>query len=55
MKGDDDDGSSQKALLIGDYTHPDWHPLQGVDAEISRIFQDTITVQCSENRNIFAS
>lgn len=28
----------KKALLLGDYTHPDWHPLQGVDAEISRIF-----------------
>ena len=28
----------KKALLLGDYTHPDWHPLQDVDAEISRIF-----------------
>lgn len=42
----------KKALLLGDYTHPDWHPLQGVDAEISRIFHDTMTVQCSENRNM---
>ncbi|MCM3128390.1 MULTISPECIES: ThuA domain-containing protein [unclassified Paenibacillus] len=42
----------KKALLLGDYTHPMYHPLQGVDAEISHILQEVMTVQCSENRNL---
>ncbi|WP_454193457.1 ThuA domain-containing protein [Paenibacillus sp. Marseille-Q7038] len=44
--------SRKKVLLLGDYTHPMYHPLQGVDAEVSRILQDEMTVQCSENRNL---
>ncbi|MDO7906451.1 ThuA domain-containing protein [Paenibacillus sp. JX-17] len=42
----------KKTLLLGDYTHPDFHPLQGVDAEISHILSDWSTVSCSENRKM---
>ncbi|MDO3410147.1 ThuA domain-containing protein [Saccharibacillus sp. CPCC 101409] len=43
----------KKALLIGNYTYPEYHPLQGVDTEVSLILQDILSVQCSENRNMF--
>jgi type 1 glutamine amidotransferase len=42
----------RKALLLGDYSYPEFHPLQGVDEEISHILQDWMTVQCSENRKM---
>lgn len=45
--------NKKRALLIGDYTHPKFHPLQGVDEEITRILQDVLTVQCSENKQMF--
>ncbi|GIP21851.1 ThuA domain-containing protein [Paenibacillus sp. J22TS3] len=45
--------NKKKALLIGDYTHPKFHPLQGVDAEITHALQDYLTVQCSENNHMF--
>ncbi|MBP2001874.1 type 1 glutamine amidotransferase [Paenibacillus shirakamiensis] len=45
--------NKKKALLIGDYTHPKFHPLQGVDAEITHTLQDWMSVQCSENKNMF--
>lgn len=44
--------NKKKALLIGDYTHPKFHPLQGVDEEITRILQESLTVQCSENKQL---
>jgi type 1 glutamine amidotransferase len=43
---------SKKCLLLGDYTHPKFHPLQGVDKQISHILNDVMTVQCSENKNM---
>lgn len=43
---------NRKALLLGDYTYPEYHPLQGVDEEISHILHDFMTVQCSENRKM---
>ncbi|MBA9084765.1 hypothetical protein FHR92_001226 [Fontibacillus solani] len=42
----------RKALLIGDYTHPRFHPLQGVDEEITRILYEQFTVQCTENKQM---
>ncbi|MNM64109.1 Trehalose utilization [compost metagenome] len=45
--------NKKKALLIGDYTHPKFHPLQGVDAEITHTLQDYLSVQCSENNHMF--
>lgn len=42
----------KKALLIGDYTHPKFHPLQGVDKEITQIVQESISVQCTENKQM---
>ncbi|MNW37122.1 Trehalose utilization [compost metagenome] len=44
--------SKRKALLIGDYTYPEFHPLQGIDEELSSILQPLLTVQCSENRKM---
>jgi type 1 glutamine amidotransferase len=44
--------TSKKCLLLGDYTHPKFHPLQGVDKQISHILNDVMTVQCSENKNM---
>lgn len=42
----------RKCLLLGDYTHPRFHPLQGVDQQISEILNDLLTVQCSENKKL---
>jgi type 1 glutamine amidotransferase len=42
----------RKALLLGDYTYPEFHPLQGIDREVTHILQDWMTVQCSENRKM---
>lgn len=42
----------RKCLLLGDYTHPRFHPLQGVDGQISEILNDLLTVQCSENKKM---
>ncbi|GAB6991229.1 ThuA domain-containing protein [Paenibacillus pini] len=44
--------TKKKSLLLGDYTHPKFHPLQGVDAQISHILNDVMSVQCSENKNM---
>ncbi len=43
---------NKKSILLGDYTHPKFHPLQGIDAQISHILNDVISVQCSENKNL---
>lgn len=43
---------NKKSILLGDYTHPKFHPLQGVDAQISYILNEVISVQCSENKNL---
>ncbi|WP_340026246.1 ThuA domain-containing protein [Paenibacillus sp. FSL K6-1096] len=42
----------RKCLLLGDYTHPRFHPLQGVDKQVSGILNELLTVQCSENRKL---
>ncbi|KAA9008428.1 ThuA domain-containing protein [Paenibacillus spiritus] len=42
----------RKCLLLGEYTHPHFHPLQGIDKEITHILGDMMTVQCSENRKL---
>lgn len=42
----------RKCLLLGDYTHPRFHPLQGVDQQIGEILHDILTVQCSENKKM---
>lgn len=39
----------KKALLLGSYTHPKFHPLQGVDSQVTHMLNDMFTVQCSEN------
>lgn len=44
--------NKKKALLIGDYTHPKFYPLQGVDKEITHILNDSFTVQCTENNHM---
>lgn len=43
---------NKKSILLGDYTHPKFHPLQGVDAQVSHILNEVISVQCSENKNL---
>lgn len=45
----------RKCLLLGDYTHPRFHPLQGVDKQISEILNDLLIVQCSENKKLLLS
>ncbi|AKG36636.1 ThuA domain-containing protein [Paenibacillus durus] len=45
----------RKCLLIGEYTHPRFHPLQGVDKQISHILNDLMTVQCTENKKMLLS
>lgn len=45
----------RKCLLLGDYTHPRFHPLQGVDKQISEILNDLLIVQCSENKKMMLS
>ncbi|SMF66253.1 hypothetical protein SAMN05661091_0237 [Paenibacillus uliginis N3/975] len=42
----------RKALLIGSYTHPKFHPLQGIDTQISHLLNDMFTVQCTENHKM---
>ncbi|MDP4096148.1 ThuA domain-containing protein [Paenibacillus sp. P96] len=42
----------RKALLLGDYTYPEFHPLQEIDKEVTHILHDWMTVQCSENRKL---
>lgn len=42
----------RKCLLLGEYTHPRFHPLQGVDRQIGEILADLLTVQCSENKKL---
>ncbi|WP_055106147.1 ThuA domain-containing protein [Paenibacillus ihumii] len=44
--------NKKRALLIGDYTHPKFYPLQGVDLEITHILNDSFTVQCTENNHM---
>lgn len=44
--------NKKKALLIGDYTHPKFYPLQGVDREITHILNDHFSVQCTENNHM---
>lgn len=44
--------NKKKALLIGDYTHPKFYPLQGVDREITHILNDHFSVQCTENNQM---
>ncbi|WP_150270228.1 ThuA domain-containing protein [Paenibacillus tepidiphilus] len=45
----------RKCLLLGDYTHPRFHPLQGVDLQIGEILGELLTVQCSENKKLLLS
>ncbi|MFI2857193.1 ThuA domain-containing protein [Paenibacillus sp. JSM ZJ436] len=42
----------RKALLLGSYTHPKFHPLQGIDTQISHLLNDMFTVQCTENHKM---
>ena len=42
----------RKCLVLGDYTHPRFHPLQGVDQQVGQILNDLMTVQCSENKKL---
>ncbi|MNJ44409.1 ThuA domain-containing protein [Paenibacillus fonticola] len=44
--------NKKRALLIGDYTHPKFYPLQGVDREITHILNDSFSVQCTENNHM---
>lgn len=39
----------KSAILLGDYTESKWHPLAGVDKEISDILKEEVKVVCSEN------
>jgi type 1 glutamine amidotransferase len=39
----------KKAILLGDYTDPKWHPLNGVDKEIIDILKEEMMVVCSED------
>ena len=42
----------RKALLLGSYTHPKFHPLQGIDKQITHLLNDMFTVQCTENHKM---
>lgn len=42
----------KKSLLIGNYTHPRFHPLQGIDREITHTLQDHFSVKCTENQHM---
>lgn len=42
----------KKALLIGSYTHPKLHPLQGIDSQITYLLNEMFTVQCTENHKM---
>ncbi|SEU12691.1 ThuA domain-containing protein [Paenibacillus sp. NFR01] len=42
----------RKCLLLGEYTHPRFHPLQGVDQQLGEILHELLTVQCSENKKL---
>lgn len=43
--------SKKKALLIGDFTDPPYHPLDKVEQEISTILLHTVTVHSTEDYN----
>ncbi|MEK4115970.1 ThuA domain-containing protein [Paenibacillus sp. FSL W8-0919] len=42
----------RKALLLGSYTHPKFHPLQGIDKQVTHLLNDMFTVQCTENHKM---
>lgn len=42
----------RKCLLLGEYTHPRFHPLQGVDKQVTHVLNDLMTVQCTENKKM---
>ncbi|AIQ65971.1 Trehalose utilization [compost metagenome] len=42
----------RKCLLLGEYTHPRFHPLQGVDKQITHVLNELMTVQCTENKKM---
>jgi type 1 glutamine amidotransferase len=39
----------RRALILGDYSNPIWHPLHPVDEELVSILGDTMTVECTED------
>ncbi len=42
----------KKAILLGDYTNPPYHPLDAVEREIINMLQDQITVVATEEYDI---
>ncbi len=48
-------GHKQKALLAGNYSRVEYHPLDGVDGELCAILRDEWTVECTEDFDTFRS
>jgi uncharacterized protein len=42
-----------KALVVGDYSKAQYHPLTGVDKELMDIFNDKIQIECTEDYERF--
>ncbi|MGD0330406.1 MAG: ThuA domain-containing protein [Nitrososphaeria archaeon] len=49
------ENKSKKALLLGDYSNPKYHPLTEIDKEIESIFKDNFSLTCTEDYNILSS
>ncbi len=43
----------KKAILFGDYTNANWHPVTGIDRELSEILADEVEVVCTEEYGDF--
>ncbi|MCL6590384.1 MAG: ThuA domain-containing protein [Firmicutes bacterium] len=41
--------AKKEAILIGDYTNPQYHPLSPVDSELTAIFSGEFALQCAED------
>jgi uncharacterized protein len=43
----------KNAILVGNYTHPQYHSLQNIDQELSHILADILAIQCTEDYGMF--
>lgn len=47
--------TKKKAVLLGQYTNPPWHPLDAVEGEITAILSDKYDIQCTEDMDAMTS
>ncbi len=40
--------SRKRAVLFGDYSQPHWHPVDGIDREITTMLADSYALHCTE-------